>query len=73
MYRGGILSNQLLLYLPDIYKLHDEDPAIRQLAMRLVSNANESQLEACLRLIIRTATLIRDLHPGGYNHAWRSK
>lgn len=34
-----------------IYKLHDDDPAIRQLAMRLVSNANESQLEATLQSI----------------------
>jgi hypothetical protein len=34
-----------------IYKLHDDDPAIRQLAMRLVSNANESQVEATLQSI----------------------
>ncbi len=34
-----------------IYRLHDEDPAIRQLAMRLVSYANEFQLEATLQSI----------------------
>lgn len=34
-----------------IYMLHDDDPAIRQLAMRMVSNANESQLEATLQSI----------------------
>ena len=34
-----------------IYGLHDDDPAIRQLAMRLISNANESQLEATLQSI----------------------
>ena len=34
-----------------VYKLHDDDPAIHQLAMFLISNANESQLEAALQSI----------------------
>jgi len=27
----------------------------------------------CLKLMIRTATLIQDFHPRAYNHAWHTR